>query len=355
MDYNSNNNNNNGDWNYRYDYDVVPEPEPKGLARLSKGKDAPALRRLCLISFICGAALLIYPFMGDIFAVLIRSGDGVYEMYTDNHIFSMLCEIMYTIFCVGLPFLVAGIFLRFSGACKKSLPFGKPYKNKNTALVIVGGLGMCYLGSLISSYIAVFFESSGIEFQSRNELLEGIDTPDSLLAIFLMIIHSALMPAFVEEFAFRGILMQPLRAWGDWFAITVSAVLFGLMHANMTQVPFAVIAGVALGFATVVTGSLWTGICIHFLNNLASVVYAVLLASPYNGYAWIFSSGITYSSIIVGAVAVFLYVSKNPSGFNLRAGEYPRLKGRTAAYFLTPTMLVAVIFLALITLKDFVV
>ena len=354
MDYN-NNNYNNGDWNYRYDYDVVPEREPTGFARLRKGKDAPALRKLCLVSFICGSALLIYPFMGDIFSALILSSDKVSAMYTDNHTFSMLCEILYTIFCVGLPFFVAGVFLRFSGVYKKGLPFGKPYASKSTGLVIVGGLGLCYLGSLISSYIAVFMESAGVEFSSRNEILEGIDTPDSLFAVVLMIIHSALMPAFVEEFAFRGILMQPLRAWGDWFAIIISSVLFGLMHANMTQVPFAIIAGVALGFATVVTGSLWTSICIHFLNNLASVVYAVLLASPWEGYAWIFSSGITYGAILIGAVAVFLYVSKNPSGFRLRSGEYPRLKGRTAAYFLTPTMFVAVLLLVLITLKDIVI
>ena len=354
MDYNNNNYHNN-DWNYHYDYDVVPEKEPTGLARLRRGKDASALRRLCLVSFICGAALLIYPFMGDIFSALILSSDSVHGMYTDNHTFKMLCEILYTIFCVGLPFLVAGIFMRFSGAYKKGLPFGKPYANKNTALVIIGGLGICYLGSLASSYIAVFLESAGVEFYSRNEILEGIEAPDSLLAVVLMVVHSALMPAFVEEFAFRGILMQPLRAWGDWFAITVSAVLFGIMHANMTQMPFAIIAGVALGFAAVVTGSLWTSICIHFLNNLASVVYAVLLASPREGYAWIFSSAITYGSIAIGAVAVFIYVSKNPSGFNLRAGEYPRLKGRTAFYFLTPTMFVAILLLALITLKDIIV
>ncbi len=354
MDYNNNNYNNNG-WNYQYDYNGIPEPEQKGLARLKRGKDAPALRKLCLTAFICGAALLIYPFMGDIFSALILSSDSVYEMYLESHIFSMFCEILYTIFCVGLPFFIAGIFMRFTGVYNKGLPFGKPYKSKNTALIIVGGLGLCYLGSLISSYIAVFFESAGVEFYSRNEILEGVDTPDSVLALVLMIVHSALMPAFVEEFAFRGILLQPLRAWGDWFAIIVSAVLFGMMHANMTQMPFAIIAGVALGFATVVTGSLWTSICIHFLNNLASVVYAVLLASPYEGYAWIFSSGITYGSIAIGAVAVFLYASKNPSGFNLRAGEHPRLKGRTAFYFLTPTMLIAILLLVLITLKDIII
>ncbi len=354
MDYNNNNNYNNGS-SYPYGYNGNNEPEPTGFARLKRGKDAPALRKLCLTAFICGAALLIYPFMGDIFSALILSSDSIYGMYTENHTFKMLCEILYTVFCVGLPFFVAGIFLRFTGVYKKGLPFGKPYRNKNTVLIIIGGLGLCYLGSLISSYIAVFFESAGFEFYSRNEILEGVTTPDSLLAVFLMIVHSALMPAFVEEFAFRGILMQPLRAWGDWFAIIVSAVLFGLMHANMTQVPFAIIAGIALGFATVVTGSLWTSICIHFLNNLASVVYSVLLASPYEGYAWIFSSGITYGSVAVGAVAVFVYVSKNPSGFNLRGGEYPRLKGRTAAYFLNPTMFIAVLLLALITLKDIVV
>lgn len=346
MDYNYQNNNG---------YNNVPQGSGGVLARLKSGPDAPALRKLCLTAFICGIGLLLYPFMGDIFSAVILSKDSIYTLYTESYEFQMFTEILYSCFCVGGPFFLVNILLRLTGAYKKSLPFGKVYDIKNAAVVTVAGLGVCYFGSLVTSYIAIYAESAGFEFYSRNELLEGVNAPDSVLGIILMIAHSALIPALVEEYAFRGVLLQPLRAWGDWFAIIVSAILFGLMHANMTQVPFAVIAGLALGFAGVVTGSLWTGVCIHFLNNLSSVVYSVLLTTPYENYAWIFSSAITYGSIAVGAVAVFIYMKKNPSGFNLRRGQYPALKGRTAAYFLSPTVFVAVVMLALLTLNDIVV
>lgn len=73
----------------------------------------------------------------------------------------------------------------------------------------------------------------------------------------------------------RGVVMQPLRKYGDWFAILTSAFVFALMHGNLVQAPFAFIAGIGLGYAVIASGSLWTGILIHLLNNSISVIQTI--------------------------------------------------------------------------------
>ena len=64
----------------------------------------------------------------------------------------------------------------------------------------------------------------------------------------------------IEEFAMRGVVMQSLRKYGDWFAIIMSSLVLALVHGNMVQIPFAFIAGIAIGYAVTVTGSMWTGV-----------------------------------------------------------------------------------------------
>ena len=73
----------------------------------------------------------------------------------------------------------------------------------------------------------------------------------------------------------RGVVMQPLRKFGDRFAIVASAVLFAILHGNMVQIPFAFVAGLALGYFAIVTNSIWTSVVIHSLNNLSAVIISI--------------------------------------------------------------------------------
>ena len=75
---------------------------------------------------------------------------------------------------------------------------------------------------------------------------------------------TAIVPAVFEEFAFRGVVLNKLRKFGDSYAIIMSAVLFGLMHGNLSQIPFAFILGLVIGFIAVKTNSIIPGILIHF-------------------------------------------------------------------------------------------
>ncbi len=92
------------------------------------------------------------------------------------------------------------------------------------------------------------------------------------LAIGLFLIRHAVFPAFFEEFIFRGIVLGQLRRFGEGFAIFTSALLFGMFHGNLPQIPFAFLVGLVLGYLLVKTNNIWLTAAVHFLNNLIAVL-----------------------------------------------------------------------------------
>lgn len=80
--------------------------------------------------------------------------------------------------------------------------------------------------------------------------------------------------AYVEELIVRGILFRNLEEMlGSWFALAITALLFGFAHLanpNATiagALAIALEAGVLLGAAYMVTRRLWLAIGIHFAWN----------------------------------------------------------------------------------------
>ena len=116
-----------------------------------------------------------------------------------------------------------------------------------------------------------------------------------------------LRPRLVEEFACRGLILGSLRKYGDGFAVLVSAILFGLMHGNFDQMPFAFMVGLVLGFIVVKTDSLWIAVAVHAANNFISVAFEYLLAGlSQNSQNLIYSLYLMVALIagVIGAVSV---------------------------------------------------
>lgn len=88
------------------------------------------------------------------------------------------------------------------------------------------------------------------------------------------LVTSAIMPAFMEELLFRGILFRWLEEFGGSFvALLLTSAMFGaahLMNPNATAVAafgIAIEAGVLLGGAYMLTRSLWLPIGLHAAWN----------------------------------------------------------------------------------------
>jgi membrane protease YdiL (CAAX protease family) len=91
--------------------------------------------------------------------------------------------------------------------------------------------------------------------------------------LLINLLVMAILPAFGEEFVFRGILMKWFsKSMGVHAAIFLSAFLFSAIHIQFLGFFPRFFMGLLLGYVFYWSGSLWASILLHFLNNAMTVV-----------------------------------------------------------------------------------
>ena len=87
-----------------------------------------------------------------------------------------------------------------------------------------------------------------------------------------------LLAPLSEELVMRGAILKELlksEKFSTWTAITISALMFALIHMNPVQMPHAFLIGLLLGWMYWRTGSILPGMAYHWANNsIAFVMYA---------------------------------------------------------------------------------
>ena len=111
-----------------------------------------------------------------------------------------------------------------------------------------------------------------------NELADLPNTMEQFLKEMMThplgILATVVMAPIMEELLFRGAMQgYLLRTWKNpMWAIIVSSFLFGAVHGNPAQVPFAFVVGLGLGWVYYKTGSLLPCVFMHFINNASAVL-----------------------------------------------------------------------------------
>lgn len=147
------------------------------------------------------------------------------------------------------------------GEVLKDIPF-KPIGGVNILLLILLTYFLTPLISLINAISMLFVDNA-----VASTITENLKNP-FLLNIFLM----AVLPAFVEEFAFRGIIFGGMRNSGIRKAAIASAVIFGLFHMNINQMAYATVMGLIFILIREGTGSIFSSMIVHFVFNANSVI-----------------------------------------------------------------------------------
>ena len=156
---------------------------------------------------------------------------------------------------VFLPSLLLGI-IGAVGLWFRPLPYEMSatlWEGALVAAALVAGL----LGG------AWLLEKTLPSFRHASRLLERALSPIRLSLPFIFFLAAA--SSVAEELFFRGLLMPLVGVWGQ-------ALLFGLLHPatrrGWSYTAFTFVAGLAFGYATLHTGSLFPAIAAHFLINL---------------------------------------------------------------------------------------
>ena len=86
-----------------------------------------------------------------------------------------------------------------------------------------------------------------------------------------------------EEIVMRGAILKELlksEKLGVWTAITISALMFALIHMNPAQMPHAFLIGLLLGWMYWRTGSILPGVAYHWANNSIAFVMFAFYPAP---------------------------------------------------------------------------
>lgn len=86
------------------------------------------------------------------------------------------------------------------------------------------------------------------------------------------ILFMAILPAIMEEMIFRGVVYNSYSKRRPLMGVFLSALLFGLMHMNFNQMPYACFLGIIMALLMEACDSIIAPMILHFTMNASSTL-----------------------------------------------------------------------------------
>ena len=134
---------------------------------------------------------------------------------------------------------------------------------RTLASVAAAGSGFLAANCLTLVWM-LFLEALGGNPSAASDAFSG-----NLLLDMLLI---AILPGVCEELLFRGLIMGAYERWGTWRAIWISALLFTGLHGTVAGIPAQLMLGLALGYVTASTGSIYAAMMLHTTYNAITLL-----------------------------------------------------------------------------------
>jgi membrane protease YdiL (CAAX protease family) len=183
-----------------------------------------------------------------------------------------------------------------------------------TPLLILSASPLIDISAFINKLLIP--ENSWLErtFKPTEELAELMTRlfldPNSDVPVFVAFLSIAIIPALCEELVFRGVMMPLLAKMtrNIHAAVWITAFLFSLIHMQFYGFLPRMIMGALLGYFVVWSGSLWSSILAHFVNNASAFFmfrYFGTLETPENSLFghWAFYMGTSLIFIVLLFIA----------------------------------------------------
>ena len=311
-----------------FGFDLQEYKEKREIRRAANCIGA-AYALMFAVAFVLELVLILVAlFMGgDMQKALSIFEDGVFSWALQ----AVLSAVMFT-----LPYILA---VKLCGRRLSSvIECKKPKKAMFWPLTMLG-VGVCQVGEIMTNLFASVSESVGI-----SPAMPDMEYDTSIFGIALGFLATAVVPAFVEEFALRGVTMGLLRRFGDGFYIIVSATLFGLMHGNLIQAPFAFVVGLGLGFIMIKSGSIWTAVTVHFINNALAVVFEYVTMGLSDSLTSVLYYTYAILMLVVGVIGFIISSKRDSSLWTIEKSETALSeRKKITTVFTAPFIIVALV------------
>lgn len=108
-------------------------------------------------------------------------------------------------------------------------------------------------------------------------LVNALLNDNSTFVLVLNVITIAVIPAIAEEWLFRGSFQRLLsEKLNIHLSVFLAAILFSIIHLEFSGFISRIALGMFLGYLFYYSGSLWTSIFAHAINNGAQVILMYL-------------------------------------------------------------------------------
>lgn len=285
----------------------------------------------CLLVYFATAVFLA-PAVGRLFLQLLAG----WRLQASESAYLVLQIFVYTC-SMALPFSLYKHIVRIP--LRAAFPFRKA-RGLFVGCGVGAALACSVLGSIVSAVVGAGLSAVG----GRPYYTQSGPTLRPL-PLILYFLYSCILVPVAEELTFRGLVLQSLRPYGDTFALFSSAVLFGLMHLNPVQQPNAFLLGLVIGYFTLVSGSLFTGMVMHAAVNLTAYLLMVAeLCLPAQAYAGL-GYGVYILLLLAGLAAVTVYMRKTKEKAFLlrRKTTYLATREKNQSFYTAPFIVMALV------------
>ena len=209
---------------------------------------------------------------------------------------------------ISIPFYLVGVPVFLAIINKVPSQEKGPKKNlsfKQMIVLFFVSMGTTYVFNFVGNIINQIIE--GIK---GSEVINPLDTVIDLSNIVPLIIVVVILTPIIEEFVFRGVLLDKLRRFGDKTAIIFTALVFGLFHGNFSQFFYAFALGLIFAYITIKTNTIRYSIVLHMLVNLFGSVIMPMLVLGGDGTLLVIAGILVLLFLIVGTVLFFKNLKK---------------------------------------------
>ena len=208
-----------------------------------------------------------------------------------------------------------------------------PLDWKNALIILSFGVSIQPIMSFLSYLMSLFFPNP------VQQSVSGIQQSGLIISLLSV----AVIPALLEEVFSRGILLSGYQFLGRWKAAFLSALLFGLLHMNPQQFPYAFVVGFLFCFLVERTDSLYASILPHMVIN-ATTVFSIFTEGAGTGPVEMEPTMILATLFLMAlfslpwlAVLLYLFLKINPPKADLQLTDE---RGQVyTERFLTPALI----------------
>ena len=168
--------------------------------------------------------------------------------------------------------------------------------------------GSCWIMSVLYRQILSYCNLSGTA---------AITVPNKTSdMIYMLVVQILIIPA-VSEFCNHGVILQLTRQFGDGTALCITSLITAFVTYDISQIPVALVSSLVIGYFTIRTGSVITGVIMHSIQKLYIYVMYFLVYETDASYSMTLMKSFLFVTLVIGIFAAVHFLHNHSDRFGM--------------------------------------